>query len=144
VVRFLKLFTDLPLAEIAKLEKLKDAEINEAKKVLAFEATKMVHGEAAAQKAADTAKATFEGGGKGEDLPTIKSSTATPTVADIICELKFAASKGEAKRLIEQGGVYVNGRPIAAITATVSASDADNTGALRISVGKKKHGLVRF
>jgi tyrosyl-tRNA synthetase len=148
VVRFLKLFTDLPLDEIAKLEKLKDAEINEAKKILAFETTKMVHGGDAAQKAADTARATFEGGNKGGssggDLPTITSATATPTVADVICELKFAASKGEAKRLIEQGGVYVNGKPIAGVTATVSAADVDNTGTLRISVGKKKHGLVRF
>ncbi len=141
--RFLKLFTDLPLDEISKLEKLRDAEINEAKKILAFEATKLAHGEAAAKQAADTARETFEGGGKGADLPTITSASGA-TITDIIVQLKFAASKGEAKRLIEGGGVYVNDNPVKEITATISSGDADSTGAVRISVGKKKHGLVRF
>jgi len=143
VGRFLKLFTDLPLDEITKLEKLRDAEINEAKKILAFEATKLAHGEAAAKAAADTAHEAFEGGGKGKDLPIITSTSGT-AVADIVVQLKFAASKGEAKRLIESGGVYVNDNPVKEITATISAADADTSGAVRIRVGKKKHGLVNF
>jgi tyrosyl-tRNA synthetase len=143
VVRFLKLFTDLPLDEIARLEKLRDAEINEAKKILAFEATKLAHGEIAANAATATARETFEGGGKGADLPTLVSAASTPIV-EIVFQLKFAASKGEAKRLIEQGGVYMNDKPVTAITAVVSASDADAAGTIRISVGKKKHGLVTF
>ena len=145
VGRFLKLFTDLPLTEIARLEKLKDAEINEAKKILAFEATKMCHGEAAAKQAGDTARATFEGDGKGADLPVYYASTGTtPTVIDIVVQLGFAASKGEAKRLIEQGGLKLNDQPVQNITATISAADADKMGAVRLSVGKKKHGVVQF
>lgn len=143
VGRFLKLFTDLTLDEIARLEKLREAEINEAKKILAFEATKLAHGEAAAKTAAETARETFEGGGKGRDLPTIVSANPTPVV-DAVFGLKFAGSKGEAKRLIEQGGVSINGKPVMTIAATVSSADADETGVVRVAVGKKKHGLVKF
>ncbi|MFY9288765.1 MAG: tyrosine--tRNA ligase [Alphaproteobacteria bacterium] len=141
VGRFLKLFTDVPLDEIAKLEKLKDAEINEAKKILAFEATKLAHGEKAAQSAADTAAATFGGGGMGGDLPVFTATQTTSSVTDIIIALGFAASKGEAKRLIEQGGVSIGGQPVKDITATVAKA---STGDIRISVGKKKHGLIKF
>ena len=144
VGRFLKLFTDLPLDEIARLEALRDAEINEAKKILAFEATKMAHGETAATAAAETARATFEGGGKGSDLPVFEFAKGSePSVIHIIVALKFAASKGEAKRLIEGGGVKLNDNPVTALTATVTKADLDAEGSARLSAGKKRHGLAK-
>lgn len=144
VGRFLRLFTDLPLDEIARLEKLKDAEINEAKKILAFEATKMAHGEAAAAAAADTARATFEGGGKGENLPVFEFSKGSePLVIDVLVALKFAASKGEAKRLVEQGGVRLNDKPISSLTSAITPSEIDDDGTARLSAGKKRHGLAK-
>ncbi|MDD5587226.1 MAG: tyrosine--tRNA ligase [Alphaproteobacteria bacterium] len=145
VGRFLKLFTDLPLDEIARLEKLEGAEINEAKKILANEATKMCHGIDAARSAAGTAQATFEGGGKGSDLPvyTFPKSTS-PLLVDAIVTLGFVASKGEAKRLIEQGGLRLNDKPVPAITATVSEADLGSDGTARLSAGKKRHAVVRI
>jgi tyrosyl-tRNA synthetase len=144
VGRFLKLFTDLPLDEIARLEQLRDAEINEAKKILAFETTKMAHGEVAAQAAADTAKATFEGGGKGGDLPTHHMAKGSElSVIDALVALKFATSKGEAKRLIEGGGVKLNDQAVTAVATTIGAKDLDAEGTARLSAGKKRHGLVK-
>ncbi|MGE4351090.1 MAG: tyrosine--tRNA ligase [Bdellovibrionales bacterium] len=142
VVRFLKIFTDLPLDEIARLGELKDAEINEAKKVLAHEVTKMCHGEEAAQKAADTAKATFEGGGVGADLPSYTLAQETPII-DVLVGLGFASSKGEARRLIEGGGVRLNDEPVKDITATASASDLTTGNQARLSVGKKRHAVLK-
>jgi tyrosyl-tRNA synthetase len=146
VVKFLKLFTDLPLEEIAKLEKLRDSEINEAKKILAYQATMLLHGEAAAKAAHDTAQDTFGGGGtgKGASLPVFDFvRTTTPSIIDIAVQLGFTASKGEAKRMIEQGGVKVNGKAITDLGATISVHDLDNEGYARISFGKKRHGLAR-
>ncbi|HAX91841.1 MAG TPA: tyrosine--tRNA ligase, partial [Rhodospirillaceae bacterium] len=143
VVRFLKIFTDLPLAEIEKLGKLKDSEINEAKKILAFETTKMCHGQEAAEHAAATAKATFEGGGLGADLPTYALAGASVPVIDALIGLGFAASKGEAKRLIEGGGVRLNDNVISDITASIGASDLTQDSAARLSAGKKRHGIVK-
>ncbi len=145
VGRFLKLFTDVSLDEIAKLEKLRDAEINEAKKILAFEATKLAHGEAAAQLAADTAKDTFEGGsGKGANLPVFEFSNANPpAVIDAVLALGFAASRGEAKRLIEQGGLKLNDQLVTSLTATITAKDLDQDGVARLSAGKKRHALAK-
>lgn len=143
VGRFLRLFTDLPLTEIARLEALQGAEINEAKKVLANEATKLCHGAAAAEAAEATAKATFEAGELGGDLPIYSLNTGSSAVVDIIVSLGFVASKGEAKRLIEQGGVRLNDQPVTSITATVSANDLDNNGAARLSAGKKRHAVVK-
>jgi tyrosyl-tRNA synthetase len=144
VARFLKLFTDLPMDEIARIEKLRDAEINEAKKILAFEATKLAHGEAAATNAAETARATFEGGGKGSDLPTFEFKKAeSPAVIDVIVAVGFAASRGEAKRLIEQGGLKLNDQPVTSLTATITSGDLDDTGVARLSVGKKRHALAK-
>ncbi len=144
VGRFLKLFTDMPLDEIARLEKLQDAEINEAKKILAFEATKLAHGDAAAKAAADTAREVFEGGGKGSDLPSFEFPKDTaPLVVDIVVALGFVASRGEAKRLIEQGGLRLNDAPVTAITATIQGGDIDATGTARLSAGKKRHALVK-
>jgi len=144
VGRFLKLFTDVPLAEIEKLEKLRDAEINEAKKILAFEATKLAHGETAAKSAANTARETFEGGGKGENLPTFEfPRSSAPAIIDVIMSLSFAASRGEAKRLIEQGGLKLNDRPVTSLTATITAKDLDKDGTARLSAGKKRHAVVK-
>jgi tyrosyl-tRNA synthetase len=144
VVRFLKLFTDLPLEEIAKLEKLKDNEINEAKKILANEATRLAHGEVAAKQAADTARETFEGGGKGASLPVFELPRGgAAAIIDIAVQLGFTASKGEAKRMIEQGGVKLNDKPVSEVTATVAAKDLDAEGQARLSFGKKKHAVVK-
>ncbi len=144
VGRFLRLFTDMPLAEIAKLEALKDNEINEAKKILAFETTKMAHGETAATNAAETARATFEGQGTGGDLPTYEfPSGSAPAIIDIAIALGFAATRGEAKRLIEQGGLRLNDRAVESLTATVSNDDLDASGLARLSAGKKRHGVVK-
>lgn len=105
VARFLKLFTDLPLAEIAKLEKLAGAEINEAKKILAFETTKLCHGGDAATQAAETARQTFEQGGSAEGLPTVEvpqaELAAGIAIADLLVRAGLAASKGEASRLVQ-------------------------------------------
>ena len=144
VVRFLKLFTDLPLAEIAKLEALKDAEINEAKKILAFEATKMLHGEAAAHAAAETARQTFEGSGKGANLPTLTLDNKEHRLLEVIVALKFAESNGAAKRLIEQGSVSINGAKVSEITAAISSKNVDADGQILLAVGKKNRGLISF
>ena len=144
VGRFLKLFTDVPLPEIARLEKLQGAEINDAKKLLAFEATKLAHGEQAAQAAADTARQTFEGGGAGADLPVYEfKRDSNPAIIDIVVTLGFAASRGEAKRLIEQGGVKLNDAPVTSVGATLSANDLDASGTARLSAGKKRHALAK-
>jgi tyrosyl-tRNA synthetase len=145
VGRFLKLFTDLPLDEIARLEQLKDAEINEAKKILADEATRMAHGEEAAKGAAETAKQVFEqGGAAAGDLPTFEFAHGTaPTVIDVVVALGLVASKGEARRLIEQGGLRLNDNPVTDVAATIGAGDIDSSGTARLSAGKKRHALAR-
>jgi len=143
VVRFLKIFTDLPLDEIERLGQLKDSEINEAKKILAFETTKMCHGEAAALKAAETAKATFEGGGMGADLPTHTLAGASEPIVDVLVSLGFAASKGEARRLIEGGGVRLNDAAVTDIATAVSMTDLTKDNAARLSVGKKRHAVIK-
>lgn len=144
VGKFLRLFTDLPLDEITRLENLKDAEINEAKKILATAATALCHGEAHATEAAATAAKAFAGG-SAEGLPTFSFVHGeTPLIIDIAVALGFVASKGEAKRMVEQGGVRLNDQPVTAITATLSAQDLDNEGVARLSFGKKRHGLAKI
>ncbi|WBX83974.1 tyrosine--tRNA ligase [Sphingosinicella microcystinivorans] len=138
VGRFLRLFTDLPLDEIARLEALEGAEINAAKEALANAATAMCRGEDAAQGAAETARATFAEGGAGEDLPHIAANGPIPLV-DALVDLGLSASKGEARRLIAQGGARVNGEAVTDAAATISGS-----GAVRVSAGKKRHGVVNF
>ncbi|HEV2815973.1 MAG TPA: tyrosine--tRNA ligase [Allosphingosinicella sp.] len=135
VGRFLRLFTDLPLDEIARLEALEGAEINAAKKALADAATAMLHGGDAASGAAETARRTFEEGASGEALPTLKVAGAIGLV-DALVGLGLAASKNEARRLIAQGGARVDGE-VASEDAAISVTDN-----VRISAGKKKHGLL--
>ncbi|MGE0658552.1 MAG: tyrosine--tRNA ligase [Reyranellaceae bacterium] len=147
VGRFLKLFTDLPLDEIARLEKLSGAEINDAKKVLAFEATKLCHGETAALEAAETARKTFEEGALADSLPTVDVPRASLEVGLPAYELLrlagLAGSNAEARRLIKGGGGRLNDVQISSETATVTLADADNEGRIKVSAGRKKHVLVR-
>jgi tyrosyl-tRNA synthetase len=135
VGKFLRRFTDLPLDEIARLEALGGAEINEAKKVLADSATAMAHGEGAAREAAETARKTFEEGASGEALPTLRVAGEISLV-DALIGLGLCASKNEARRLIAQGGARVDGEAAGGdVVITV-------TGDVRVSAGKKKHGLL--
>jgi tyrosyl-tRNA synthetase len=143
VVRFLRMFTDLPLAEIRRLEDLQGAEINEAKKILATEATRLCHGDAAAREAIDTAAQAFTGG-TAEGLPTLTLGSQTQiSVLDAVVALRMAASKSEARRLIEQGGVKLNDEPVQSATAAISSADLDERGTARLAVGKKRHGLIK-
>jgi tyrosyl-tRNA synthetase len=135
VGRFLRLFTDVPLDEVTRLEALQGSEINEAKKVLADAVTAMLHGETAAHEAAETARRTFEEGASGEALPTL-AVAGEISLVDALVGLGMAASKKEARRLIDQGGAKVDGEKAGEDRAiTVSST-------VRISAGKKKHGLL--
>ena len=143
VGRFLRMFTDLPLGEIVRLENLPGAQINEAKKILATEATRLCHGDAAAREAMDTADKAFTGAA-AEGLPTmLLGSGAQMLVLDVVVALGMAASKSEARRLIDQGGVRLNDQPVQSATATVSGADLDEHGMARLAVGKKRHGLIK-
>jgi tyrosyl-tRNA synthetase len=139
VGRFLRLFTDLPLEEIARLESLQGSEINEAKKLLADLATAMAHGEEAAREAAETARRTFEEGTGGESLPTLKVAGDGLGIIQALTVLGFAASNGEARRKIGEGAVRLNNVVIADPTFTI-VLESDHP--LRISLGKKRHGLL--
>ena len=143
VGRFLRLFTDLPLGEIARLEQLKDAEINTAKEILATEATRLCHGEDHAREAAATAARAFAGNA-AEGLPTFVLKAGEPAlIIDVAIALGMAGSKSEARRLIDQGGVRLNDQPVKAATASITEADLDAGGVARLSVGKKRHGIIR-
>jgi tyrosyl-tRNA synthetase len=146
VARFLKLFTVLPLDEIGRLAALKGAEMNEAKKILATEATALLHGRAAADEAAETARRTFEEGGIGEALPRIAIPRAElergVAAYELFRRAGLAASGGEARRLIRGGGARLNDAAIGDENAPISASDANAEGVLKLSAGKKRHALV--
>ena len=147
VGRFLRLFSELPLDEIARLEVLEGAEINEAKKVLATVATAMLHGKDAAEAAANTARQTFEQGKLGDDLPVVEVSasdveTGIPAF-DLFRRAGLAASGGEARRLIRGGGARVNDEPVKDENAAIGAGDVNTDGAIKLSAGKKRHVLVR-
>jgi tyrosyl-tRNA synthetase len=138
VGRFLRLFTDLPLDEIARLEALEGAEINEAKKALADAATAMCRGESAAAGAAETARLTFEEGAAGEALPSHAVPEGAIGIVDALVALGLAASKGEARRLIKGGGARVDGEKVTDESMIVRIENAN----VRISAGKKHHGLL--
>jgi tyrosyl-tRNA synthetase len=143
VGRFLRMFTELPLDEIARLEALRDADINEAKKILASEATRLCHGAQAANVALVTATRVFSGA-TADGLPTfaLKAGTSA-SITEIAVTLGLAGSRSEARRLIEQGGVRLNDEVVRSVTASVAEADLDSGGAARLSVGKKRHGLIR-
>jgi tyrosyl-tRNA synthetase len=143
VGRFLRMFTDLPLLEISRLEQLKDAEINVAKEVLATEATRLCHGDVQALEAAATAARAFAGDA-AEGLPTFILKAGEPVqVIEVAIALGMASSKSEARRLIEQGGMRLNDQPVREANASISEADLDVGGTARLAVGKKRHGLIR-
>ncbi|HYE01259.1 MAG TPA: tyrosine--tRNA ligase [Alphaproteobacteria bacterium] len=146
VGRFLRLFTDLPMAEIARLEALQGAEINEAKKVLAGEVTRLARGEDAAREAAETARRTFEQGQAAEGLPTVEVPGAQLAAGIGVLELfrlaGLAATNGEARRLIQGGGARVNDAAVEDERRTVGTADLAD-GVIKLSAGKKRHVLVR-
>jgi len=143
VGRFLRLFTDLPLAEIAHLESLQGAEVNAAKQVLATEATRLCHGAEAAVEAAATAARAFSGAA-AEGLPTYSLQPGESVlVIDIAIALGMVSSKSDGRRLVEQGGIKLNDRPLHTPSASITDADLDATGTARLSVGKKRHALIR-
>ncbi len=138
VGRLLRLFTDLPLDEVARLEALPGAEINEAKKILADEATAICRGLAAAQQAGETARKTFEEGASGEALPTFAVPDGSIGIVDALVSLRLAASKNDARRLIKGGGARVDGEQVNDESLIIAVGKAS----IRISAGKKNHGLI--
>ena len=138
VGRFLKLFTDLPLDEIARLESLEGAEINDAKKVLADAATALCRGASAATEAAETARKTFEEGAAGDALPIHAVPDGAIGIVDALVALGLAASKGEARRLIKGGGARVDGEKVVDEALSVTVGEAP----VRVSAGKKHHGIL--
>jgi tyrosyl-tRNA synthetase len=136
VGRFLRLFTDLPLDEIARLEALKGAGINEAKKVLANEATALCRGRAAADEAAETARKTFEEGAAGGSLPT-HAVSGSIAVVDALVALGLCPSKGEARRKIAEGAIKVDD-----VAVADPAQAIEVTAPMKLSFGKKRHGLL--
>ena len=138
VGRFLRLFTDLPLDEIARFETLAGNEINAAKIVLANEVTRLCRGNVAAQTAEATAETTFTGGGLGAQLPSLDLPEGGISLIDALVEIGFAASRGEAKRLIAGGGARLDGVVITEESARIRGGTEQ-----RLSAGKKKHGILR-
>jgi tyrosyl-tRNA synthetase len=146
VGRFLKLFTELPMEEIQRLERLGGAERNEAKKILATEATALAHGRSAAESAAETARRTFEEGAVGEALPRVAVARAELErgipAFELLHRAGLAASKAEARRLIKAGGARLNDAAIADEMRKVTSADRDADGVIKLSAGKKRHALV--
>ncbi|MGB6465266.1 MAG: tyrosine--tRNA ligase, partial [Xanthobacteraceae bacterium] len=147
VGRFLKLFTILPLGEIERLAALKDAEINEAKKILATEATALVHGRPAADDAAATARTTFEEGGHGASLPTVEVARselrAGIGVRAAFIKAGLAASNGEVRRAIANNAVMVNDARVTDEMAHLTERDVTADGAIKLSLGRKRHVLLK-
>jgi tyrosyl-tRNA synthetase len=137
VSNFLRIFTDLPLDEVERLERLTGAEINEAKIMLATEATAMLHGREAAVAAADTARATFEQGGAGEDLPTLSIGEGV-SLAHALTQLGFTPSNKEARRKIAEGAVRLNDEAVTDAGLMIEFADEP----VKLSLGKKRHALL--
>ncbi|MEW6767590.1 MAG: tyrosine--tRNA ligase [Pseudomonadota bacterium] len=147
VDRFLRLFTVMPLDEIAKLAALKGQDINEAKKVLATEATALVHGRAAADAASDTARQTFEEGAVAQNLPTFEISRkdleAGYGILTANVAVGFVKSNGEARRQIQSGGIRVNDAPVTDEKMTLTPANLTPEGVIKLSMGKKRHALLK-
>tara|TARA_B000000557_G_scaffold38006_1_gene27469 strand:- start:62 stop:1282 length:1221 start_codon:yes stop_codon:yes gene_type:complete len=148
VDRFLKLFTELPLDEIARLSALKGNELNEAKKILAHEVTQLCHGRDAANSVAESARKTFEEGSIGQDLPfiTINKNDLEDGVwvIEAMRKLALIQSNGEGRRLIANGGVRVNDTVISDPEKQLNVSDITISGMIKLSAGKKRHALVKL
>ena len=136
VIKCLKLLTFLPLEEIDAMAEYKDAEINKAKKILAYEVTKLVHGEEEAEKAKAAAEAVFGAGASSENMPSTEIDSADVQILDVMVQAGIIASKGEGRRLIQQGGVSLNGEKVTDANYALSASDFENGEAV-IKKGKK-------
>ena len=147
VGRFLRLFTEIPLDEITKLEMLKGSELNEAKKILASEITKLCHGLNASESAASTAQKTFEEGLLGADLPTILIDTKQLEqglwIIEALKQAEFIKSNGEGRRLINNGGVRLNDVVVVDPDQKILISDANSDGVIKLSSGKKRHALLK-
>jgi tyrosyl-tRNA synthetase len=146
VSRFLKLFTVLPLDEIARLAALQGSEINEAKKVLATEATALVHGRAAAEEAAGTARKTFEEGALAESLPTVEIASAELQNLGVLVAFVRAglvSSNGEARRQIKGGGLKVNDATVTDEKMVLTPAALTPEGVIKLSLGKKRHVLIK-
>jgi len=147
VGRFLRLFTELPIDEIKRLESLGGVEINDAKKILATEAAKMCHGEDAAREALETARKTFEEGSIDDGLPTIEvpASDLDAGIAafDLFRQAGLAASNGESRRLIKGGGAKLNDVKIESEMQSITTSDLNAEGVIKLSAGKKRHARVK-
>lgn len=147
VARFLKLYTTLPMDEISRLSALGGSEINEVKKILATEITAMLHGRDAAEQAAETARKTFEEGALAENLPTVEIPSAEIEAGigllALMVRAGLAASNGEARRHVQGGAVKINDRPVSDERALIGSGEVTEAGVIKLSLGKKKHILVR-
>jgi tyrosyl-tRNA synthetase len=147
VGRFLRLFTDLPLGEIARLEALPGSEINEAKKVLATEATALLHGREAADEAAETARKAFEEGAAAEGLPTVEVARGEIErgigILDANRLAGLVSSTSEARRQIKGGAIRLNDRPVTDERTMITLGDLNAEGVIKLSLGKKRHVLVK-
>lgn len=147
VGRFMRLFTELPAGEIARHEALEGAELNESKKLLATEATRLCHGAEAARAAAETARRTFEQGTAGAALPLVEmprgAMAAGISAVSLFQRAGLCASGGEARRLIRGGGARINGAVIRSETREVGMDDVGADGRIKLSAGRKRHALVR-
>ncbi len=147
VARFLKLYTTLPMGEIARLAALGGAELNDVKKILATEVTAILHGRAAAEQAAETARKTFEEGGIAENLPSVDVPTseleAGIGLLSLIVRAGLAASNGEARRHVQGGAVRINDEQMTDERRTIGTADVTADGIVKLSLGKKKHMLIR-
>jgi tyrosyl-tRNA synthetase len=147
VMRFLKLFTVLPLPEIERLGALQGAEINEAKKVLATEATALVHGRQTAEEAAETARATFEEGGLSTSLPTVELPRAELKagigVLNAFVKAGLASSNGEVRRAVANNAILVNDVRVTSDKATIGEADVTAEGVIKLSLGRKRHVLLK-
>ncbi|MCE6077155.1 tyrosine--tRNA ligase [Agrobacterium vitis] len=147
VSRFLKLYTTLPMDEIARLSALGGAEINEVKKILATEITAILHGRAAAEEAAETARKTFEEGALADNLPSIEVATGELEsgigLLALIVKAGLATSNGEARRHVQGGAVKINDQSVSDERLSIGAGEVTADGVIKLSLGKKKHILVR-
>ncbi|KWV51043.1 MULTISPECIES: tyrosine--tRNA ligase [Rhizobium] len=147
VSRFLKLYTTLPMDEIARLSALAGSEINEVKKILATEVTAILHGRVAAEQAAETARKTFEEGGLAENLPAVDVPAAELDggigLLSLIVRAGLAASNGEARRHVQGGAVRINDQAVSDERKIIGSEEITADGVIKLSLGKKKHILIR-
>jgi tyrosyl-tRNA synthetase len=147
VSRFLKLYTTLPMDEVARLSALGGSEINEVKKILATEVTAILHGREAAEQAAETARKTFEEGGLSENLPSVDVPASELNsgigLLSLIVRAGLAGSNGEARRHVQGGAVRINDQAVSDERRLIGNDELTADGVIKLSLGKKKHILIR-